>query len=78
MGIKNELLVCTLGGDDVASRVGHVAEEGVEEVIYELGWGCEKFGVLNLHGGRAKEDLSRSISKAPRRGWRQKRARKFR
>jgi hypothetical protein len=37
MGINNALLVSALGGDDVASRVGHVAEEGVKEVIYELG-----------------------------------------
>ena len=39
MGIKNALLVCALGGDDVASRVGHVAEEGVEEIIYNWGGG---------------------------------------
>ena len=40
MGIKNALLVCALGGDDVASRVGHVAEEGVKEVIYDR---CSEF-----------------------------------
>ena len=28
------LLVGTLGGDDIAGRVGHVAKKGVEQIIF--------------------------------------------